>query len=228
MDNQTSFDAEDNTPGRADSLSSANVFPWPPSSGESPVQAFVDTWRESTFHPKGFFASMPESAPMGPSILYFLLLGITVAAIGLFWGSVLPKPDLDTAGVPNVFATLSQLPGIVAFLLSPVFQIIALFVGAAVTQVMLLVLVPQRGPYSRTVRVYCFAHSPALFGIIPFVGAFIAAIWSIYVAIVGLREAHHTSTGRAAAVVLLPTILLFIAFMIVIAVVVGAALMLAK
>jgi hypothetical protein len=228
MDNYTSFDAEDPTPGRADSLSSANVFPWPPSPAESPVQAFIDSWREATFHPRAFFAEMPKETTLGPSLLYFLILGIITAAIGLFWAMVLPKPNIDSGALPSAFSVLHSVSPVVGFLLSPVIQIMALFIGAAITQVMLLILVPQRGPYSRTVRVYCFSHSPGLFVVIPYIGTLIAGIWSIVIAIIGLREAHETTTGRAAAVVLLPTLLLFIAFMIIVAVLVAGALMMVK
>ena len=222
------FDAEESTPERADALSPANVFPWPPSADESPVQSFAETWREATFHPGRFFAAMPEEAPLGPSMLYFLIVGIVVAAIGLFWGMVLPKPELDSTTVPSAVSMLQDISPLVGFLLSPVAQVVALFFGAAITQLMLLILVPQRGPYTRTVRVYCFAHSPSLFAVVPFIGGFIGGIWTIVICIIGLREAHRTTTGRAAAVVLLPTILLFIAFMIVATMLVAGALMLAK
>ena len=222
------FDAEDSTPERADALSPANLFPWPPAEGESSVQAFVETWRESTFHPARFFAALPAEDRLGPSMLYFLILGITVAALGLFWGTMIARPELDSAATPSAFAVFRNISPLVGFLFSPVVQIIALFLGAAVTQVMLLILVPQRGPYGRTVRVYCYSHSPALFAVVPFIGGFVGAIWSMVVAIIGLREAHRTSTGRAAAVVLLPTLLLFIAFMVLMAVVVAGVLMMAK
>ena len=44
-----------------------------------------------------------------------------------------------------------------------------------------------------------------LLGWIPILGPIIAGIWSTVLAILGLREGHSTTTGKAAAVVLIPT-----------------------
>lgn len=211
MNHETNFDDEVAPPGRAEELSPANVFPWPPSAGESPVQAFVETWRGAALNPARFFASMPEEDLLGPSLLYSIIIGVTVAGLGLFWRMILPQAVIDPSPVPSAVDAVRSIPPIVMFLISPVLQIIGLFFGAAITQLMLLVLVPSRGPYTRTVRVYCYSSSPLLLTAIPYVGTLVGMVWSLCITIIGLREAHRTTTGRAVAAVLLPALLLFIA-----------------
>jgi hypothetical protein len=171
---------------------------------------------------------MPAERSMGPAVLYYIGLGIVVAGIALFWRMVLPGPVVDEAGVPSAFEVLQNISPLIGFLLSPVFQLIALFIGAAVTQVMLLLLSPDRGSYSRTVRMYCFASSPGLFAVIPYAGAFIGMVWSVVIAVIGVREVHRISTGRAAAAVLLPVVLLLLAAFLLAVLAVAFAVVLAK
>jgi hypothetical protein len=225
VNNESSFDAEENTPERATELSPAIAFPWPPSEGESIVAAFMTTWRESAFRPSRFFADMPPTQRIGPSLLYFLALGIIVAAIKLFWSLVLQAPETDDAAVPNALAALRSISPIIGFLISPLMQLMILFVSAAVTQVMLLLLVPQRGPYARTVRMYCYTYSPALFTVVPYVGVLVAGIWSLVIAIIAAREVHRTTTGRAIAVILLPTFLVLILLIVLMFVVLASVMM---
>ena len=42
-------------------------------------------------------------------------------------------------------------------------------------------------------------------GWLPFVGPLLAGLWALSLGTVGLRELHMTTTGRALAVVLVPT-----------------------
>jgi hypothetical protein len=54
------------------------------------------------------------------------------------------------------------------------------------------------------VRVFAYAYSPQLLGVIPVAGVIAGFVWMVVVAIAGLSAAHRTSTGRAAAAVLIP------------------------
>ena len=49
---------------------------------------------------------------------------------------------------------------------------------------------------------------------IPFIGA-ILSLYGIYLAIVGIREVHNTTTGKAALVVLIPAVVLLIVLLLV-------------
>jgi hypothetical protein len=215
------FDAEVPPPEGADELSPANVFPWPPRDDESPIDALAKTWTGSMLHPAAFFRSMPEDAPIGPAILYALILGIAGAAIRMFWGLILPASgaleDMDPATLaehPMQLFLASAHPTLSSFLLSPVIMLLAILFSAAVIQVVLAMLVKQRGPFSRTLRMLCYAQSTALFAIVPFLGAVIAFFWSFVITIIGVREVHRTTTGRATATMLMPCGCMFVLFVI--------------
>lgn len=223
--NENTFDAEAPTPDET-FTSPASSFPWPPRAEEGALAALGRTWKESTFHPTDFFRALPAEPRMGPAILYYLIVGIAVAAATLFWSQVLPQPELDPEVLNSPFGAILGMAPVISFLMAPIYQIFALFVGAAVTHLMLLMLTTQRGPYSRTVETYGYAYSPMLFGIIPWIGSLVGFIWCIVVSTIGLREAHRTTTGRSAAAILLPLVLIVIlGIVLAVMVVAGAVLM---
>jgi hypothetical protein len=61
-----------------------------------------------------------------------------------------------------------------------------------------------RHDYTMTTRVFAFAYSPMIFSVVPVAGPMIGFVWVCVAAIIGVREAQRTSTGRATAAVLIP------------------------
>jgi hypothetical protein len=65
----------------------------------------------------------------------------------------------------------------------------------------------QRG-FEATFRAISYSHSALLFHIVPFVGSFVGGIYLMILAILGVREGHEISTGKAVLAVLLPLIVI--------------------
>jgi hypothetical protein len=61
--------------------------------------------------------------------------------------------------------------------------------------------------FEATFRVVGYSTAPFVVMIIPFCGMPVTWLWVITLAIIGLREAHETSGGKAAVAVLFPFIL---------------------
>jgi hypothetical protein len=60
--------------------------------------------------------------------------------------------------------------------------------------------------YKTTFRAISYSYSAQLFNIIPFIGSLIGFIYWIILFILGVREGHGISTGKAVLAVLLPVI----------------------
>jgi hypothetical protein len=178
-------------------------FPWPPAESESIPNAFVETWRGAALEPAAFFRAMPREAGIGPALLYYLPLGIAVAGATLFWtlvgGGALGGGLLDGFGPEAPDAN-----PLVGFLTSPLILLLSIFLSAGVTHLMLKLLGGANRPVGTTVRVFAYAYSPQILGIIPWVGQVVGGLWMVVIAIIGLREAHGTSGMRAAISVLVP------------------------
>lgn len=181
----------------------AERFPWPPAEHESILTAFADTWRGAALEPTRFFRAMPPRAPLGPALLYYLPLGIAVAGVTMFW-SMLGLNISALSQIGGLEDSSQAMSPVVDFLLSPVILIFSLFISAGITHLMLLLFGAAKNGFGATARVFTFAYSPQLLAVIPWVGQAAGMVWMIVVAIIGLREAHGTSTGRAAAAVLIP------------------------
>jgi hypothetical protein len=61
----------------------------------------------------------------------------------------------------------------------------------------------RNGGFEATFRVIAYSAVTSLVSWIPFIG-WILSLYGIYLGIVGIREVHNTTTGKAALVVLIP------------------------
>jgi hypothetical protein len=180
----------------------AAAFPWPPAEGESVVNAYGRTWRGAALEPRAFFGALPAQQSLGPALLYYLPLGIAVAGAQLFWSSI--RGTVDTERDAVLGAELPALSPLVEFLLSPVMLILTIFVAAGLVHLLLRLLGGASRDFGFTVRVFAYAYSPQILGVVPVVGSAVGFFWMVGVAIIGLREGHRTSTGKAATAVLVP------------------------
>jgi hypothetical protein len=75
--------------------------------------------------------------------------------------------------------------------------------------------------------VVSYANVAQLVGWVPVLGPLVAAVASVVLSVIGVREVHETTTGKAALVVLIPAaVALLVALFLI--VVVGAALLFAS
>ena len=181
-------------------------FPWPPPEDGAVLASFGETWKSATFDPGSFFGRMPARGGTGAAILYYLVLGILLAGVNLFWNMT----GVFTAGADEALAAelgIGSMDPIIGFLLSPLVLLFALLVSAGICHVLLLMFGGARNGFGTTIRVFCFAYSPMAFGVVPFLGALVGTIWMVVLSIIGLREAHQADGWKAALAVLLPFVL---------------------
>jgi hypothetical protein len=181
------------------------TFPWPPASGTSAFDAFIATWKQSCFRPTSFFQRMPREDDYGWVIAYYLVIGIVVSGIELFWHSVLGDWSVMGTLVPE---SESRFGSIVQFLLSPLILIVTLYLVTSACHLVLMMFRGAQHGFETSSRVFAFSYGPAVFAAVPIVGNLVAFVWMIALAITGLREAHQTDGAKAAVAVLLPVFLL--------------------
>lgn len=148
---------------------------------------------------------MPREFGFGWVLGYYLVIGVVGAGISLFWHMVLGPPPLQR-WLPASAANASN--PVIDFLLSPLWLLLGLYIAAGVVHLFLLLVRGARHGFGPTLRVFCFSAGPQLFNVIPYVGPPVGGIWSLVLTVIGLRETHETTTGRALAAVLIPLVLL--------------------
>ena len=223
MDFDTERDAEkkegpsqqpEKEPRRASGESSTAEFTY-----TDPVHSFVETVGALVTRPAIFFAGIKRRGDyVNP--LIFALIGVLVTAVitGVL-GVLGAVVGLNDRGIGGAIGGLAS-----SILVAPIFFAVALFVGAGIMHLLVALIVkPATTGYEATFRVVSYSAVGQLVGWVPFLGPIVAAVAAVVLSIIGVREVHGTTTGKAALVVLIPAaaVLLIVLLLVVL---VGAAL----
>jgi hypothetical protein len=182
------------------------------------IRAWAQTVQLALFEPVKLFR-MARLDRGAAQLGFALLTGCVFWALGDLLGRALSAPserfleqmiDRYEVGpaVRSMLESQKQLrsPGwtLVAWLLSPIFAVIFLYLTAAVTHGFALLLGQAKRGFAATFAACAYASAPLVLAIIPACGGLIALVWLVVLTGVGLKEMHRASPGGAAAAVLAP------------------------
>jgi len=170
-----------------------------------PVGSFVDVVRRVVLQPAAFFAGLPrQGSLLNPLVFALICTEISVILVGLLTFVDVPGGALWLFGTEGDQGFLAFVGGLV---IAPVAAAVGVFLTALVTHLLVVLVVGSgHSGFGATFRIVSYSSVTGLVGWIPFVG-WIFSLYRLYLATVGIREMHGTSTGRALLVVLLPAIL---------------------
>jgi hypothetical protein len=168
----------------------------------NPVASFTDVVRRVVARPAEFFSGIPRRGNyLAPLVFALICIEISTILGGLLrlaW-----QPEM-TGGVRFQGIAYGFGDFIADVILTPIGAAIGLFVFAAIAHLLVMLFVGQgNSGYESTFRVVCYVSVTSLVNWIPLIGGLLA-LYGLYLAVVGIREMHSTTTGRAALVVLLP------------------------
>ena len=177
-----------------------------------PVQSFMNTVRNVVTAPVGFFRGIRREGDFVNPLIFAIIcyeisaiLGGLLSLVGVSMG--------DTQGFGSF---------LIGLILAPIGAAIGLFIGAGILHLLVMLIVGSRNSgFEGTFRVSAYSSVTSLVSWIPVIG-WIASLYGIYLAIMGIREVHNTSTGKAAIVVLIPAVVVILLALIIIAAI-GAA-----
>jgi hypothetical protein len=190
------------------------------------------TVKKLLLEPAAFFQQMGAEAPLGPAMGFALISFSLSAVIQVIWQIVLASIQFGvirfagegSADGPAAFAPLIEHGIQVGFsILIPAFGFIGVFIGAGITHLFLLLLGGAKEGYLAMVKICLYATAGACLSVVPCLGDFAYAIWSIVISIVGIVTVHKTETWRALLAIFLPTILICVCCAVAIAIIVGVA-----
>ena len=179
----------------------------------NPVNSFVDVVRRLVVTPLEFFSNIPRRGNFLAPLVFALVCAVISAILGGFlrlaWRSeALGGFRFDGGG-------LGFLEFLGTILWAPVGSTIGLLLVAGVAHLLVMIFVGEgNAGFEATFRVACYAAVTNLVNWIPFVGG-VLALYGLYLAVVGIREMHATTTGKAALVVLLPIAVIFLVALVV-------------
>jgi len=189
--------------GQVREVSKEEYPPW--ESGEGFMGAFFQTVRESLFSPSRFFKKISFGEGYWAPLIYALITGIIGNGCAIFWIWLFMAQLIPMDRIPFQYS-LNVLQIIVPL---PFQQALAVFLGSAIIHLCLMIVGGNNNGYKTTFRAISYSYSGYLFGIIPFIGLFIGNIYTFILTIIGVKEGHGISTGKAILAVLLPAIVIF-------------------
>jgi hypothetical protein len=138
-------------------------------------------------------------------LLYYLIISVLTAFFVLIWRSV------GSSVLPvGLLGWNDPLMPLIEFFLEPFLAMIGLAIGSLVLHLLVLLFADRRKGIGTTARVFCYSWGPGVFALFPVLGPPVGFVWSVVLMVIGVREAHETTSGRAAAIVLTPLIALFL------------------
>jgi hypothetical protein len=177
-----------------------------------PVQSFINAVRGVVTAPVGFFRGIRREGDFVNPLIFAIICYEISAILGGLLGLV-------GVGMGGTQGFGSFLIGII---LAPIGAAIGLFIGAGILHLRVMLIVGSRNSgFEGTFRVGAYSSVTSLVSWIPVIG-WIASLYGIYLAIMGIREVHNTSTGKAAIVVLIPAVVVLLLVLLLIAAI-GAA-----
>jgi hypothetical protein len=176
----------------------------------NPIESFADVVRQVVLQPVGFFAGLPRRG----SLLNPLLFALICTEIAAIVGGILRLAGVGGAFVTGYGFQVPPNQGFGEFIgsvvLAPIGGVIGVFVVAVIAHLLVrLVVGAMNAGFGATFRVVAYTSVTSLVSWIPFVGGLLA-LYGIYLAVVGIREMHNTTTGKALVVVLLPVIVIVV------------------
>ncbi len=201
--------------------------PWEDREARGFIGGLFTTVRDTLFRPSEFFRKMPVTGGLTDPLLYALIMGMIGLMFSYFW-QILLQGAMQDAMFPGMKAVAGQHMfrgiglAILAFL-SPFLVILSLFITSGVLHLFLMMVKGARSGFEATFRVVSYGSSANLFLVIPFCGSIFAGVWYIVLMIIGLKEAHETTGGKAAVAVFFPIVVCCGLILVAIALFMGAA-----
>ena len=173
-----------------------------------PVNSFTDVVRRVLLQPAAFFAGLPRQGSfVGPLVFALICIEVSALLIGLLTFIDVPGGITWLFGARGDQGFLAFVGGLV---ITPIAGTVGIFLSALVTHLLVILVVgPGHSGFGATFRIVSYSSVTSLLGWIPFIG-WIFSLYRLFLATVGIREMHSTTTGRALLVVLLPAIIVLI------------------
>jgi len=177
-------------------------------------QALIETLKMLITQPSEFFSTMSRHEGYGGPLLYGVILGsfggiigqifnLGIRMFGLMPMGLMGGQDFgEAAGV----AAFSVGTSIIFIVMTPIFVAAGLFINAGILHLMLMIVGGANEDFETTFRVASFSQTAQIAQVVPLLGGIAAAIWGIYLQVVGLVRAQEISAGKALLAIFLPMI----------------------
>ena len=170
--------------------------PWEERENYGTINAYFQTATKCILTPTSFFSKLPTTNGYFNPILFVAMTLPVAAVLTYLWIALFTRMGL--AGLVGLLFVASIL-----FVLGVIFVPISLAIWSGILHLCLLLVGGAREGYQATFRVVSYSAVTSIFNAVPFVGS-LASLWGLVLTVIGLREIHKTTTGRAVGALAIP------------------------
>jgi hypothetical protein len=208
-------------PGGTPTPGNRQLTPWERRKEVGLIRGLWETWRESVFSPRQFFATVRPDVPWSEALFYaWILHAITVVAslpfigLGMFHPTLPPELG-DQTQVSEAMRSMSGGTGIGQALVSLVLYPLGVLIASAIYHLIAMLFGAASNGFGATIRAFCYSLGPNILGLSVYVFFFGglcitmgALVWSSILFILALASLQNTSVGKATGIVIVPDIVL--------------------
>ncbi len=192
-----------------------NLPPWEDRTAFSWLAGFVNTVPRVMTAPGRFFTDHPTRRGFWGPVTFGVLMGVIVAIAEWIWSRAfsgfvdtlyeLLGEDYEVSAMEDALITFFESFGVFA---SPFRALVMLFLVAGVVHLALMLIASdtQKG-FEATLRATAYAQAASILALIPFCGSYIGILWTMSIAVIGIRTIHGIGTGQALLAVFGPMVL---------------------
>jgi hypothetical protein len=158
--------------------------------------------------PSDFFKKMAVTGGLTDPLLFAMIIGTVGLMFLSIWDLVLHDsmqsimtPEMRNAAGRSMSNGIASPFGMV---MMPFLLIIWLFIVSGMLHLFLMMVRGAKAGFEATFRVTSYSVSPFLFMVIPYCGMLITMFWMLTLIVIGLRDAHETTGGKATVAVFFP------------------------
>lgn len=165
------------------------------------LQALGATLKQTLLQPNQFFSSVPHTGGWLHPLLYGIIIGTVGNLAGYVLGSLFEVPFMSHGRLSPGMTFVGML--------MPILVWFGIMLWSLILHGSILLIGARDNRFEATLRIVSYATSPDIFNVIPTLGWTIGAVWKLVLVIIGVRQVHRVSTGRAVLAVLFPVLLIW-------------------
>ncbi len=171
--------------------------PWEERESYGTVNAYFQTATKLLLTPTSFFSKLPTSGGYFNPILFAAMAFPVAIVLSYLWTGLFTGMRLG-----GFFAILLGMS--CAFVGALIFVPIWLAIKSGLFHLCLYLMGGVREGYEATFRVVSYSSVTSILSAVPVVGSLAGVVWELILNVIGLREVHKTTTGKAVAAVAIP------------------------
>ena len=173
----------------------------------------TQTIKRAMLHPIRFFSSMAVGLGLAKPLIFYLLVGEFQAACQMLWQMLGVSAMMTMTGGREAvdMGGMMSVGPITILILYPVLLAVGLFFSTAVSHVLLMLFRAASAGFEGTFRAMAYSAAPMVLAVVPILGPFTGAVWSMVIMVIALKYIHQTTYTRIGLAFLVPVVVFALA-----------------